>query len=292
MPADNRSTPPPLYRSGQALRKYTLIAIALSYMALLVLLPLFNIFYQAFAKGISAFWTAITTPEATHAAKLTLFILVIVVPLNTLFGIAAAWFLVRRNSWRSWPLSFLLDIPLTVSPIILGLFVVMVYSSTVGLLAPLTAMLSDKYGFNIIYAWPGLVIASLLVSLPFVAKEIIPTLQALDSSQEQVAASLGATPWQTFWRVTFPAIRWSILYGIVICAGKTVGDFGAVSVVSGRIIGETNTLTLYIEREYMDYETVPAFAAAVLLTLVALTTLALQLILKKLAYEPSENSDD
>ncbi len=288
MPAENHPTPPPLYRSGHALRKYTLMLIGLGYMAIMVALPLVNIFYQAFAKGFTEFWNAVSTPQAQHAAKLTLLILVIVVPLNTLFGIAAAWLLVRKKSWRSWPLNFFLDIPLTVSPIILGLFIVMVYSPTVGLLAPVI----EKTGLTIIFAWPGLVLASLLVSLPFVAKEIIPTLESLDSSQEQVAASLGATPWQTFWRVTFPAIRWSILYGIVICAGKTVGDFGAVSVVSGKIIGQTNTLTLYIEREYMDYETVPAFAAAALLTLVALGTLGLQLILKKLAYEPQENSDN
>ncbi len=287
MPAEGRPTPPPLYRTGHTLRKYTLMLIGLGYMAIMVILPLINIFYQAFAKGFTEFFNAISTPHALHAVKLTLLILVTVVPLNTFFGIAAAWLLARKKSWRSWVLNFFLDIPLTVSPIILGLFVVMVYSPTVGLLAPLI----EKTGATIIFAWPGLIIASLLVSLPFVAKEILPTLETLDTSQEQVAASLGATPWQTFWRVTFPAIRWSILYGVVICAGKTVGDFGAVSVVSGKIIGQTNTLTLYIEREYMDYETVPAFAASALLTLVAVGTLILQLILRKLAYEPGDDAD-
>jgi sulfate/thiosulfate transport system permease protein len=289
MPANgNSKSPPPLYRAGHCLRKYSLMLLGLGYMAILVVFPLVNIFYQAFAKGFAEFWQGVTMPEAIHAAKLTLLILVIVVPLNTLFGIAVAWLLVRRKSWRSWPMTLLLDLPLAVSPIILGLFVVMVYSPTVGLLAPLIT----RWDLTIVFNWPGLVIASLLVSLPFVAKEIIPTLQQLDSSQEQVAASLGATPWQTFWRVTFPAIRWSILYGIVICAGKTVGEFGAVSVVSGKLINHTNTLTLHIEREYMNYETVPAFAAAVLLTLVALGTLGLQLILKKLSYEPQADDAD
>lgn len=258
-------------------RRRALIAIGMGYLALLVGLPLANVFWQAFAQGAGAFWRAITAPEAVAAQKLTLLVLALVVPLNTAFGLTAAWILARRPSPAQRLLGLALDVPLAISPTIVGLLIVMVYSPTVGLLAPWIATLHVK----VLFAWPGLVLSTLFVTLPFVAREVLPALYELDPSEEEAAAVLGATRWQTFRQVIVPSIRWSIVYGVVLCTAKAVGEFGAASVVSGKLIGETNTLTLHVERAYMEYENVPAFACSAVVAALSLGTLALQALLPR-----------
>lgn len=255
--------------------RYLLIAIGLSFLAIVVLFPLLSIFYQAFASGIEAYWAGITAPEARHAIFLTLVIALVTVPINTAAGILIAWILARHPFPGKAVVISLLDLPLAISPVIVGLMYTLLYSHTVGLLGPWLEALDIK----VIFALPGMILTTMFVTLPFVAREILPALQTLDSGQEEVAQTLGANSWQTFWRVTFPSIRWALLYGVILCTSRAIGEFGAVSVVSGKLIGETNTLTLHIERTYTEYETIAAFACASLLALLALLTLVVQEVL-------------
>lgn len=251
--------------------------ISLGYLLSIVALPVGVIFYQAFAEGREALWDALTDDETLHALKLTLCVCAVVVPLNTIFGLAAAWILARHQFRGKGLLAAMVNLPLAMAPTIAGLLVVLAYSPTIGLLrAPVNAA-----GVKILFAFPGLVIATLLVTLPLVALEVLPSLEQIDPTESQAARTLGATGWQTFWRVTLPSIRWSVLYGVVLCTAKAAGEFGSVASVSGMLIGETNTLTLHIERSYAEYETTKAFASASLLTLIAVFTLVVNIVLAR-----------
>lgn len=268
--------------SNPARRRSRLLPIviglfAVGYLVVIVGLPVGAIFYNAFAEGREAFMDALRDEETQHALKLTVTVCAAVVPLNTIFGLAAAWVLARHHFIGRSALAALVNLPLALAPTIAGLLIVLVYSPSIGLLhGPVEAS-----GAKIVFAWPGLVLATLLVTVPLVALEVLPSLEQLDPTDAQAARTLGATGWQTFWRVTLPAIRWSVLYGIVLCTAKAAGEFGAVSGVSGRLIGETNTLTLHIERSYAEWENTKAFASATLLAALAVGTLVVNLLLTR-----------
>jgi sulfate transport system permease protein len=260
-------------RAGRAL----LVVLAVAYVVGLVGLPLANVYGQAFARGVGAFLEGLTAPEALHAAKLTLLVVGVAVPANTAFGVAAAWIIARRRTLASRIIRVAVDLPLAVSPTVVGLLVVLAWSPNIGLLGGLV----QTTGARILFAWPGLVLATIVVTLPYVTREVLPALYQLEGAEEEAATVLGATRWQTFRAVVFPAIRASVLYGVVLCTARAAGEFGAVSVVSGKLIGETNTLTLHVERAYAEYETVSAFAAASLLTTVGVLTVALDALWRR-----------
>lgn len=250
-----------------------LIALAAAYLLFLVGLPLVNVYGEAFAHGFAAFRDALASPPAAHAAKLTLLVVAIAVPVNTAFGLAAAWVMARRRSTAARIVGVTLDLPLAVASTVIGLLVLLAWSPTIGLVRP--------SHFKVLFAWPGLVLTTIIVTLPYVAREVLPALHQADRAEEDAARILGASGWQTFWRVIFPAIRSSLLYGVILCAARAAGEFGAVSVVSGKLIGETNTLTLHVERAYAEYESVSAFAAASLLTSVGILTVALDVLWRR-----------
>ncbi|HEX9401996.1 MAG TPA: sulfate ABC transporter permease subunit [Anaeromyxobacter sp.] len=266
-----------LRRLGRTLGRTALILAAASYLALLVGLPLVNVYGQAFARGVAGFVEGLSAPEARHAAKLTLLVVAIAVPANTVFGLAAAWVVARRRTALARLVRVALDLPLAVSSTVIGLLVVLAWSPTIGLLAAPVRAAHVK----VLFAWPGLVLATVVVTLPYVAREVLPALYQLERAEEEAATVLGANRWQTFWRVVFPAIRSSVVYGVILCAARAAGEFGAVSVVSGKLIGETNTLTLHVERAYAEYETISAFAAASLLTSVGILTVALDALWRR-----------
>jgi sulfate/thiosulfate transport system permease protein len=242
--------------------------VALGYLAALLLIPVGVVFYRTFEHGFSAFWESITTPAAIHAFSLTLEIALIAVPLNTIFGVLAALALVRGAFPGKRVLDACIDLPFAISPIVIGLSLLLVYGRT-GWFGPWLA----DHGIQIIFSLPGMVLATIFVSLPFVAREVVPVLREVGDEQEQAAATLGANSWQTFWRVTLPAIRWGIAYGVVLSTARAIGEFGAVSVVSGRIAGETDTLTLLVEKRFQNFDLSGAYAASMLLALIALSTL-------------------
>ena len=256
--------------------RYLLIGLGLSFLAIVVLFPLLTVFYQAFANGMSAYWQGITTPEAQHAIVLTLTIALITMPVNTVFGIAIAWILARYQFSGKSVLVGLLDLPLAISPVVVGLMFILLYSPTVGIFGSWV----EAINFKVIFALPGMVLTTLFVTLPFVAREVLPVFQSMEIEAEEAAQTLGANGWQIFWRVTFPTIRWAVLYGVILCTSRAIGEFGAVSVISGKLILETNTLTLHIEQVYAEYQTVAAFACASLLALLALLTLVAQELLR------------
>ncbi|MBP5975478.1 sulfate ABC transporter permease subunit CysW [Brasilonema sp. CT11] len=256
--------------------RYLLIAIGLSFLAIAVVFPLLNIFYQAFAQGISAYLTGIRTPEARHAIFLTMAIALIAVPMNTGFGILIAWILARYSFPGKLLLLLIIDLPLAISPTVVGLMFILLYSQTVGIFGSWL----EAANIKVIFALPGMILTTMFVTFPFVIREVLPTLQSMELAQEEAAQTLGANSWQTFWRVIFPSIRWALLYGVILCTSRAIGEFGAVSVVSGKLIGETNTLTLHIERVYSEYDTITAFACASLLAFLALLTLIGQELLR------------
>jgi sulfate transport system permease protein len=241
---------------------------ALGYLAVLLLVPVGLVFYRTFEKGIGSVWDSITTPAAIHALWLTLEVALITVPLNAAFGVLAALALVRGRFPGKRLLDALIDLPFAISPVVVGLALLLVFGRT-GWFGP---WLADN-GIQIIFSVPGIVIATVFVSMPFVAREVAPVLQEIGDEQEQAAATLGAGAWQTFWRVTLPAIRWGLAYGVVLSTARAIGEFGAVSVVSGKIAGETETLTLLVEKRFQNFDLAGAYAASALLALIALTTL-------------------
>ncbi len=248
-----------------------LLALALGFMALFLVLPLAAVFAEALRKGLPAWWEALQEPEAWSAIRLTLITAAIAVPLNLVFGVCAAWAVAKFEFRGKALLTTLIDLPFSVSPVVAGLVYVLVFGAQ-GWLGPWLA----QHDLKIIFAVPGIVLATLFVTFPFVARELIPLMQAQGSTQEQAALTLGATGWQAFWRVTLPNIRWGLLYGVILCNARAMGEFGAVSVVSGHIRGETNTMPLHVEILYNEYQSVAAFAVASLLALLALLTLALK----------------
>jgi sulfate transport system permease protein len=243
-------------------------AIALGYLALLLLAPVGMIFYRTFEHGIGPVWSAIGAPNAQHAFWLSLEVVAIAVPLNTAFGIGTALALERGRLPGKALLGVLIDLPFAISPVVVGLALVLVYGKT-GWLGDWLA----AHGIQVIFSVPGMVLATAVVSLPFVARETIPVLRELGTDAEQAAQTLGASPWQTFWRVTLPGIRWGIVYGVVLSTARALGEFGAVSIVSGRIEGQTQTLPLYVQDRFENFDATGAYTAAVVLALLALATL-------------------
>ena len=248
---------------------------ALGYLALLLLIPVGMIFYRTFEHGVSAVWDSITTPAAISAFSLTLEVTAIAVPLNTAFGIVCALALVRGRLPGRAILDAIIDLPFAVSPIVIGLSLILVYGSNGWLHA-----LPDA-GVRIIFSTPGIVLATIFVSVPFVVREVTPVLREVGHEPEQAAATLGAGGWQTFWRITLPAIRWGVAYGVVLSTARAIGEFGAVSVVSGKISGETETLTLLVEKRFQNFDLAGAYAASALMAVIALVTLLAMTVLQR-----------
>ena len=252
--------------------KAVLIGLALLFFVLFLLLPLILVFMTAFSRGVLPYLSALSQSDTLHAASLTVLVAVIAVPLNIAFGLAASWAIARFEFRGKSLLTTLIDLPFSVSPVIAGLMFLLIF----GRQGPFWDWL-DANNIRIVFALPGLVLATLFVTFPFVARELIPLMQMQGSEEEQAARVLGANGRQMFWRVTLPKIKWGLLYGVILCNARAMGEFGAVSVLSGHIRGQTNTLPLHVEIEYNDYHTVGAFAAASVLAVLALLTLALKL---------------
>lgn len=246
-----------------------LIVTALLFLAVFLLLPLLAVFAQALAKGFGAYYLAISAPMAWAAVKLTLLVAAIAVPLNLVFGVAAAWAIAKFNFRGKSALITLIDLPFAVSPVIAGMIFILVFGTHGWFGGNLRA-----HHIRVLFAVPGIVLATIFVTFPFIARELIPVMQAQGKDDEETALSLGATGWQTFWRVTLPNIRWGLMYGVLLCNARAMGEFGAVSVVSGHIRGVTNTMPLHVEILYNEYNYAAAFAVASLLALLALLTLA------------------
>ena len=255
--------------------RLALIAIAFVFLAAFLVLPLISVFFEAFRKGAESFWEAIVEPDALSAIRLTLLVAAISVPLNLIFGVAAAWAIAKFEFKGKAFLITLIDLPFSISPVISGLVYVILFSSH-SVLGPWL----KSYGIEILFAVPGIVLATIFVTFPFVARELIPLMQEQGNGDEEAAISLGASGWQTFWYVTLPNIKWGLLYGVLLCNARAMGEFGAVSVVSGHIRGETNTMPLHVEILYNEYNMGAAFAVATLLAGLALVTLVLKTILE------------
>ena len=252
-----------------------LTSVALAYLALFLFVPLAAVFFEAFKKGAGFYWDAISEPDAWSAIQLTLIASVIAVPLNLVFGVAAAWAIAKFDFRGKSLLVTLIDLPFSVSPVISGLIYVLIF----GLQGWIGPWLSE-YDIKIIFAVPGIVLATIFVTFPFVARELIPLMQAQGREEEEAAAVLGASGWQTLWYVTLPNVKWGLLYGVILCNARAMGEFGAVSVVSGHIRGATNTLPLHVEILYNEYAFAAAFACASLLAFLALITLAIKSIVE------------
>jgi len=255
--------------------KALLIGAAIAYVGLMLILPLGTVLVEALRKGWDAWWAAVSEADARSSIRLTLIVAAISVPLNTVFGIAAAWAVSKFHFRGKTALIALIELPFSVSPVVSGLVFVLLFGAQ-GWFGPWL----EAHDIRIIFALPGLVLATLFVTFPFVARQLIPLMTAQGSANEEAALTLGASGWQTFWRVTLPNIRFGLLYGVLLCNARAMGEFGAVSVVSGHIRGETNTMPLQVEALYNDYDFVAAFAVASLLTLLAIVTLALKSVLE------------
>jgi sulfate transport system permease protein len=249
--------------------KYALRCFSLGYLAVLLVAPVGYVFWRTFEHGVGPAWDAVTTPDALHALKVTLILTGIAVPANTIFGVLCALAIVRHRYPGAGIVNAVVDLPLALSPVVVGLALLLLYGRG-GWLG----------GHGIVFALPGMVLATIFVSLPFVVREVVPVLREIGTEQEQAAATLGASALQTFLRVTWPAIRYATAYGVVLTTARALGEFGAVSVVSGRLAGETESLTLYVQDRYQSFDTTGAFAAAVVLALLAMATLLLMTRLK------------
>jgi sulfate/thiosulfate transport system permease protein len=256
--------------------KFILIGITVLYLSLVLIVPAIAVFYEAFHKGFSAFLTAVGSREFIIAVQLTIIITAIAVVLNTIFGLCAAW-VIARNQFRGRALLMsIIDLPFSISPVVAGLSIVLLYGRNGWF-----GSFLESQGLKIIFSLPGMVIATIFVTLPFVAREVIPVLEEMGIDREQAAKTLGATDWQIFWRVTLPHIRWGLLYGVLLTNARAMGEFGAVSVVSGSILGKTATLPILVEQTYKNYQTEAAFSAAAILALLAAITLILKEILER-----------
>jgi len=277
-PSARHSLPPALREP--VLVRAALIAVGLAYLALFVLVPVAVVFTQALEKGSLAYVRAVLQPEVRAAMWLTLLCAAVAVPLNVAFGVAAAWAIARYEFPGKQLLNALIDLPFSVSPVISGLSLTLLFGAQ-GFFGPWLA----AHGLKVVFAVPGIVLATTFVTFPFVAKEVLPVLQAQNADQEEAALTLGARGWQVFLRVTLPRIKWAVLYGVILCNARAMGEFGAVSVVSGHIRGRTNTLPLQVEILYNEYDFAGAFAVASMLTLLALVTLAAKKLLALRARE-------
>jgi sulfate transport system permease protein len=250
--------------------------LALGYLAALLVLPVGMVFYRTFEHGLAPAWNAVTTPDAIHAFWLTILMVAIAVPANAVFGVGAALLLVRGRFRGRALLGALIDVPFAVSPVVVGLALILVYGRD----GWLGGWLTD-HGLRIIFSWPGMALATIFVSLPFVAREVVPVLREIGTDQDEAAHTLGATPWQTFWRVTLPAIRWGLAYGVILTTARALGEFGAISVVSGKVAGQTETLTLFVEDRFQAFDLTGAYAAAVVLAVMGLVVICTLTLLER-----------
>ncbi len=273
--ANNQKQPQRVVKNESKLVKILLIAIALLFFVLMLIIPLISVFVKAFEQGASVYFAAISDPIALSAIKLTLLTIAIVVPINTIFGIVAAWAIAKFRFKGKNFLITVIDLPFAISPVVAGLIFVLLFSTSHGLFAPIL----DDLGLKIIFAPPGIVLATLFVTLPFVARELIPLMETQGTTEEEAALTLGASGFKTFWLITLPNIKWALLYGIMLTAARAAGEFGAVSVVSGHIRGLTNTVPLHVEILYNEYKFSAAFAVASLLTVIAI----INVIIKNIA---------
>ena len=255
--------------------RYSLIGIALVFMFLFLVLPLAAVFTEALRKGFGAYVEALNEPDAWSAIRLTLITAAIAVPLNLVFGVAAAWAIAKYEFKGKAFLTTLVDLPFSVSPVVAGLIYVLMFGAQ-GWFGPWL----QAHDIKIVFAVPGIVLATVFVTFPFIARELIPLMQAQGNDEAQAAIVLGATGWQTFWYVTLPNIKWGLIYGVILCNARAMGEFGAVSVVSGHIRGQTNTMPLHVEILYNEYQSVAAFAVASLLALLALVTLVIKSVIE------------
>ncbi|MGZ4970405.1 MAG: sulfate ABC transporter permease subunit CysW [Methylobacter sp.] len=255
--------------------KWSLIAIALSFISLFICLPLGLVIIKAFSKGVEAYWSELSQPDTVAAIRLTVLTALVTVPLNTVFGVAAAWAITRFDFKGKSLLTTLIDLPFSVSPVISGLIFVLLFGAE--------GWFGDwliEHDVKIIFAAPGIILATLFITFPFVARQLIPLMQEMGNQEEEAALSLGASGWKTFFAVTLPNIKWALLYGVLLCNARAMGEFGAVSVVSGHIRGLTNTLPLHVEVNYNEYNIVGAFAGASILAALAIVTLILKTALE------------
>ncbi|MFO1278408.1 MAG: sulfate ABC transporter permease subunit CysW [Burkholderiaceae bacterium] len=255
--------------------RWTLTGLALVFIALFLVLPLAAVFTEALRKGWLAYWEALNEPDAWAAIRLTLLTAAVAVPMNLVFGVAAAWAIAKFEFRGKSFLTTLIDLPFSVSPVVAGLIYVLVFGAQ-GWLGPWLA----QHDIRIVFAVPGIILATVFVTFPFIARELIPLMQAQGTDEEQAAIVLGATGWQTFWHVTLPNIKWGLVYGVILCNARAMGEFGAVSVVSGHIRGQTNTMPLHVEVLYNEYQSVAAFTVASLLALLAVLTLAIKSVVE------------
>jgi sulfate/thiosulfate transport system permease protein len=271
---------PSLVRQGAASKPRNWIPViliwaSLIYISLIIYIPAINVFYQAFRKGIDPFLANLTRPDFLNAAKVTISLALIAVPLNTVFGLCAAWSIARHKFPGRTLLLSIIDLPFSISPVVAGLMIMLLY----GRQGWFGGWFQDR-GIDIVFAFPGMVLATAFVSMPFVVREVIPVLEEAGIDQEEAARTLGANDWQIFWRVTLPNIRWGLMYGVLLTNARAMGEFGAVSVVSGNVANTTQSLPLFVEEAYKQYETEAAFSAAVLLAFLAVVTLILKEILE------------
>jgi sulfate/thiosulfate transport system permease protein len=256
--------------------KYALIWGVVLYLGLVIFIPALNVFVQAFSGGVGDFLHTLTERNFLKAAGLTVLMAAVTVPINTVFGLCAAWAIARNKFPGRALLISIIDLPFSISPVVAGLMIVLLYGRN-GWFGPLL----NAADIKIIFAVPGMILATAFVTLPFVAREVIPTLEEVGSDQEEAARTLGANDWQIFWKVTLPSIRWSLLYGLILTNSRAMGEFGAIVVVSGSIAGKTQTLPLFVEDAYKQYHTTSAYSAAVLLACLAVVTLVLKEILER-----------
>ena len=273
---EDRASRPGWDTRAAALTRWTLIGLSLTFLTALLLAPLTAVFAMAFEKGVEAYRAAIADPDTAAAIRLTLTTALIVVPLNTLFGIAASWAIAKFEFRGKSFLVTLIDLPLAVSPVISGLIYVLLFGAQGWFGSWL-----QEHDISIIFALPGIILATLFVTFPYVARELIPLMQQLGNDEEEAAITLGAGGWMTFFHVTLPRIRWGLVYGVILCNARAMGEFGAVSVVSGHIRGQTNTMPLHVEILYNEYDSVGAFAVASLLTLLAVATLVVKSLVER-----------
>jgi sulfate transport system permease protein len=255
--------------------KWLLIGTALAFCLVFLLLPLINVFAQALDRGWTFYLQALTHPDSLAAIRLTLLVAAITVPLNVIFGLAAAWAIAKFEFRGKSMLITLVDLPFSVSPVVAGLMFVVLFG-----LQGFFGEFLDQYNIRIIFAVPGIVLATVFVTFPFVARELIPVMQATGTEQEQAALTLGASGWKTFWHVTLPSVKWGLIYGVILCNARAMGEYGAVAVVSGGITGKTDTMPLRVDKLYNEYNASAAFAVASLLALLALVTLGIKTVLE------------
>ncbi len=270
-----------------ALVRWVLIGLALSFLTLFLFIPLVSVFYEALKKGVDVYVAAVTESDAVAAIRLTLMVAAIAVPVNLVFGLAAAWAIAKFEFRGKNLLITFIDLPFSVSPVVAGLIYVLIF----GLQGWLGPWLADN-DIKVIFAVPGIVLATIFVTVPFIARELIPLMQAQGTEEEEAAVVLGASGWETFSRVTLPNIKWGLLYGVILCNARAMGEFGAVSVVSGHIRGSTNTMPLHVEILYNEYNFAAAFAVASLLALLALVTLALKTFIELRSRQKAENTNE